>query len=265
MALKRKLTKAEFDKLSDEVKKHYKEGEYSDTYVLDTGDEDEDDPAALRRALLREREEKRRLAKENKSLKEAAEGDGEGDDDGEGEGEDGDPPARRGKKAKRNNSDDGDSDAKRIDASWKKKYDKDVGEREAKLSQKDEFIKKQLVNGTAERIATKISTSPKLLANEIAKRLTVDFDGDEPELVILGEDGKPSGLTLEKLEKEFVANKEFAAIIIGSKASGSGAPKAGTESKTGGGAPASDSKTDLSKLTGKDLAATLKARKEANA
>ena len=71
-------------------------------------------------------------------------------------------------------------------------------------------------------------------------------------------------MSLEKLEKEFVANKEFASIIIGSKATGGGAPKGGADNKPGGGAPASDNVVDLSKMKPKDLAAVLKARKEAN-
>lgn len=257
MALKRKITKAEFEKLSDEMKKHYAEGEFSDTYILDMGDGGDDDPAELRRALARERADKRKALKELGELRESMEG---GDDDGNGEGDDsgdGDPP-KRGRPRKDAN------DAKKIDADWKKKYDKDTGGLTAKLSAKDAFIKKQMIEGTADRIAAKISTQPKLLTKVIAERLTVDFDGDEPELVILGEDGKPNGLSLEKLEKEFVANKDFAAIIIGSKATGGGAPKGGADNKTGGGAPASDT-ADLSKLSPRDLAATLKARKEANA
>lgn len=255
MAVKTKITKAEYDKLSDERKKDYKAGEFSDTYVLDTDEGGEDDPAELRRALAREREDRKKAQKELRELKEKGEGDD--GDEGEGEGEGEPAPKGKGKRAT--------EDAAKIDRDWKAKFDKETGKLNAKLAAKDTFIKKQMIEGTANSIAAKISTSPKLLAKAIQDRLSVDMDGDEPELVILGDDGKASGLTVDKLEKEFVANKEYSSIIIGSKASGGGAPKTSPDTKTGGGAPASDEKTDLSKLSGKDLAATLKARKEANA
>lgn len=258
MALKKKITKAEYDKLSDEAKKNYKAGEYSDTFVLDIDGEDEsDDPAELRRALAREKEDRKKAQKELKQLREKAESDDDGDDDGEAD-DDNTPPVKGNKNQRR-----AAEDAKKIDADWKKKFDKTTGELNTKLAKQNDFIKKTLVGKTSELIAGKISTSPKLMAKAIAERLSVDFDGDEPELVILGDDGKPSGLSLDKLEKEFVANKEYSSIIIGSKASGGGAPKVGSENPPVGGAPASDTKTDLSKLAGKDLAATLKARKEA--
>lgn len=258
MAVKRKLTKAEYEKLSDEAKKQYKQGEFSDTYVLDL-DDDSDDPEELRRALAREREDRKKAQKELRDLK-AASDDDDGDD-GDDSDDDGEPERRGRPKGKARQAE----DAAKIDRDWKKKYDKDIAGRDAKLSAKDAFIKKTMVEGVANAIAAKISTSPELLAPKIIERLTVDFDGDEPELVINGEDGKPNGMSLEKLEKEFVANKKYAAIIIGSKATGGGAPKGGADNKTGGGAPASDTTVDLSKLAPKDLAATLKARKEANA
>jgi hypothetical protein len=260
MALKKQISKADYDKLSDERKKDYKAGEYSDTFVLDIDGDETDDPAELRRALAREKADRKAAQKEARELKAKLGDEGDEGDDDDGEN---DPPATGRQRRGANRAE---ADAKKIDADWKKKYDKDTAARDAKLSAKDAFIKKTMVDGTAERIAAKISTSPKLLAKAIADRLTVDFDGDTPELVILGDDGKPSGISLDKLEKEFVANKEYASIMIASKASGGGAPKAGADlPKPGGGAPASENQqvTDLSKMSGKDLAATLKARKEA--
>lgn len=260
MALKKKLTKAEYDKLTDERKKDYKATEFSDTFVLDTDDDDSgDDPAELRRALAREKADRKAAQKALKDLKEKGEGDDD-DNDGDGDGE-GEPPAGR----QRRGNGRAEADAKKIDADWKKKYDKDTAALKAKLEGRDKFIQKSLRDATANAIAAEISTSPKLMAKAIAERLSVDFDGDEPELVILGTDGKPSGVSVDNLKKEFVANKEYSAIMIASKASGGGAPKAGTETKPGGGAPASEAKADLSKLSGKELAAALKAQKEANA
>ncbi len=99
------------------------------------------------------------------------------------------------------------------------------------------FTEKTLLDGTAKDIATKISTVPALMAKEIKSRLEVDLSGDEPVVKFRGADGKVDpALTAEKLQQEFVANKDYATIIIGSKASGGGAPKP-TVKPLGGGAP----------------------------
>jgi len=88
------------------------------------------------------------------------------------------------------------------------------------------FTEKTLVDNAALQIATKISTAPALLLPHIKSRLVADVSGDEPVTKVLGADGKVSDLTPEKLGEEFIANKDFAAIIIGSKASGGGMPPA---------------------------------------
>lgn len=236
MALKRKVTKAEYDKLSDEMKKLYESD--GDDYVLDI--EGYENPDELRRARDREKEDKKKAQKE---LKEARERLAELD---------GDDARKTG-------------DIEKIDGAWKEKFAKAETEHSNKVAGLVAFIKKTLVNTTAEGIANKISNAPKLLAKAIADRLTVDFEGDEPALVVLGEDGKPSAMKLDGLEKEFVANKEYSAIILGNKASGGGAPRNGPEPKPGG-APASDPQnTSLAKMSPKDLAARLKAQKEAGA
>lgn len=99
------------------------------------------------------------------------------------------------------------------------------------------FTEKTLLDGTADRIATKISTVPALMSKAIKERLVVDLDGDEPTVRVKGADGKVNAdLTVEKLQQEFVANKDYSTIIIGSKASGGGAPPAPVK-PLGGGAP----------------------------
>jgi hypothetical protein len=121
-----------------------------------------------------------------------------------------------------------------------------------------------LVDNVANGIATNISKAPALLLPHLRARLQADFTGDQPKTVVLDKDGKPSALTLDQLKAEFVANPEFAAIIVASKASGGGAP-ANPATKFGGGAPANGSNNqqpaDLSKATPQALAAMLKETK----
>ena len=136
----------------------------------------------------------------------------------------------------------------------------------AEVKKYKDFTEKTLLDGTATAMATKISTVPTLMSKAIKERLVVDLEGDVPTVKIKGVDGQISAdLTLEKLSQEFVANKEFSGIMIGSKASGGGAPNP-TIKPLGGGAPKDgEQAVDLSKLSGADMAARITARKEAEA
>ncbi len=142
-------------------------------------------------------------------------------------------------------------------------HEKEVGKYKA-------FTEKSLKDGVAATLAAKISTAPALMKPHLLSRITVDMTGDEPKTVFLGPDGKPDpNYTAEKLSEEFVANADYKAIIIGSKASGGGAPKPAIKPQ-GGGAPLdgeqnSGEKPDLSKMNPTDFAARIAARKEAEA
>jgi hypothetical protein len=234
MALKMKITKAVYDKLSDDLKKEYVED--GDSFKLDT---DADDADELRRARDREKQNAKDAKKEAKELRDRL-AELEGDD------------ARKS------------GDIEKIDKQWKDKFAARETELTGKLSAKDEYIKKTMIDGAAGAMASKISTSPSLLKRAIADRLTVNFEGDEPKLEILGADGKVANTNLDALEKEFVTNKEFSSIIIASKASGGGAPRNGPDNKPGG-VPASDREPMLAKMQPKDLVAAIKARKETEA
>lgn len=110
-----------------------------------------------------------------------------------------------------------------LKAQLQQKFDKDIKTEKDRTESRDRFIVRTLTQGAAKAIASEISTVPGIMAKEVASRLTVTFDGDEPALVVLDKDGKPTAFTTEDLQKEYVDNPEFAAIITGSKASGSGA------------------------------------------
>jgi hypothetical protein len=235
MALKKKITKAEHEKLNDVFKAEYIED--GEGFRLDV--EGEEDTGALKRAKDRESQ----LRKEaEKSLKDAQDQlDALGTDDARKKG-----------------------DIATLEASWKAKLET---EQTAHLATKDKYqgvFKKNLVDSKATEIATKISKVPSLLARIIRDRLSVDFEGDEPTTRVLDASGKPSALTLDDLQKELVANPEYADIIIASKASGG----AGKLVVKGGGAPNSnggnaDKPADLASMKPQDLVAHIEAKKAA--
>lgn len=86
-------------------------------------------------------------------------------------------------------------------------------------------VNRLLVDNVATQIASKIAVqgSDALLIPHIRQRLAVDIRDGKRTTVVIDAEGKPSALTLDDLEKEFVGNKAFAPVIVGTKASGGGA------------------------------------------
>lgn len=207
MALKSKLTKAEFDALPDVLKEHYKAS--GDSYLLDS-----DDAAELRRAKEREVEQTR-LEKERADRLQA-----ELDAEKEAKRVAAEEAAKKAK------------DIPAIEASWASKVEAAKAEAQRAVDALKTKLNNLLVKSKAEALANKISTAPSLLAPVIAARLQAETDGDEAKTRVLDATGKVSAMTLEDLEKEIVANAEYAAIIRGTNANGGGAGSGGS----GGGA-----------------------------
>lgn len=233
MAVKRKISKSEFEALSDDKKEFYIENkDRKGEYILDLG-EDADNP--LKAANDRLKQEKTELEDKVNTLTTDLE-------------------SEKKKKQPADGSVTKD-DHEAMKASYEKKLtDKDKAHNEV-VGKKDSFIKKSLIKDKAVALATEISKAPKLLSRIIEDRLSVDMTGDEPKTVVLDSDGKPSAFTLDDLKQELVANKDFADIIIGTKATGGSA-----HSQPGGGsALPSDKPVNLTQLAGADLVAHMKA------
>lgn len=201
MALKSKIDKATYDALKPDVKAEYKaEG---DDFILDV-EELDSLPAvvsmkeALARAKANEVAEHKKT-KDKLTVSEARVVELEGAD------------------TTRTN------DTKAIEARGKKALDDAKLAHDAELKKRDDALATLLITNKAQEIAAEISNSPDVILPHIVKRLKADLSGDVPTTVVVGEDGSDSTLTIDALKKEMVANKKFAAIIIGSKASGSGA------------------------------------------
>lgn len=244
MALKRKLDEEAFKKLSADLKKEYTK--VGDDYVLDVeagdGDDDDDEennPAALRRARDREKADAKTAKKALKAAEDRV----------------------KALEAGRNGKD---TDVEKLESEYKEKLDEAEAATKATKDAANKRIADLLIKNASDALAAEISTLPKLMAKEIRDRLTVEFgDDDEPELIVKNSKGKVSDMSLDQLKKEFLQNKDYANILIGSKASGGSAPRQATEKKPGS-AGASDEQqpsADLSKMTPKALAAHLKAKR----
>lgn len=233
MALKKKLTKAEYEKLSDALKSEYISD--GDDYKLDLdGDED---TGALKRAKDRETQLRRDAEKKAKELEEQLAAISDTD-------------ARK------------KGDIETLEKSWQKKEGETKAAYDARIAKLEGHIKTSLVDTVASQIAHKISSAPALILPHIKARLAADLEGDTPSTNVLDKDGKPSAFTVEDLTKEFLANKDFSAIMIGSKASGGGAPKQGLGKLGSATTQNSEQPTSLASMSPRDLAATIKANKE---
>jgi hypothetical protein len=195
---RRKISKADYEALSDEAKKLYKLGD-GDNYVLNVEVSADDDPAELRRARDREKQtakdEKERADRLQTQLATIT-----------------DTDARRA------------GDVDKLEKAWQKKLDEALAAKDAIIASKDKFISTTLVESKAQIIATNIAgENADVVLPHIVKRLKADLTGEEPLTRVMDAKGNVSALTLEELEKEFVANPKFSAIVIGSKASGGAA------------------------------------------
>lgn len=196
--LKSRLTAEQFAALDDGLKGYYKE--VNGKYVLQTDDAEE-----LRQSAAAARQERDEL----KARLDAIQADIDA--------------AKAAEEAAREEAARKAKDLPAIEASWQAKLDKQKADGEAENSRLRKMLTDLLVVKEAEAIAAAISTMPKIMAKEIASRLTAEFDGDRAITRVLDKDGRASALSLVELREEFVANPEYAGIIKGSNGGGGGA------------------------------------------
>lgn len=239
MALKKKIDKAAYEKLSDAMKAEYiADGE---NFKLDLTDDEDTGP--LKRALEREKQEARDRKQRVEELE--AELESLSTNDAKKKG-----------------------DIATLEKGWQAKLDAQKNEYEGKIGKLTNHVTKNLIDNQAMALATELAgKNAKILLPHITARLKADFEGDEPVARILDASGKVSAATLADLKGEFVANKDFSGIITASNASGGGAPANNANNPAGGAKNFNQNQqpTNLAKASPKDLVALVNAKKaEAN-
>lgn len=138
-------------------------------------------------------------------------------------------------------------DIEALEKSWQDKLAKREGELTAKIDSLTGNINTLLVDNEAERMASEIGIegSREILVPHIRSRLAVQERDGRMETIVNDKDGKPSALSLQELQKEFTDNPAFAPVIVGSKASGSGANA--SKNSSGGSAAQSGDLGNMSK------------------
>jgi hypothetical protein len=125
-------------------------------------------------------------------------------------------------------------DVEAVEKSLRDLFGKDIKERDDKLATVSGQLHTLLVRDQAQRVAAELAVDTDalpILAEFVQNRLTmVERDG-QYHTAVKGEDGKPSGLTLEEFSKSLTKNKALARLLKASDATGGGA-----KGSTGGGA-----------------------------
>lgn len=237
MALKAKITKDQFEALSDALKAEYKEQDGA--YVLDV--EGIEDAGALRRAHDRTKQE---LAEAKQRSEELAQKLAELDHN---------DARKRG-------------DIETLEKSWKTKLDAEVSAREARIKKLEESARNAAIEATANQLASALTDHTKLLMPHIRSRIDAEVNENGQAVIrFLDAEGKPTAMTADDLQKEFASNKDFHGIIRVSKASGGGAGAGASGSGVRSDAAASSGSTGgkmLASMNPKDLAAVIAAKKE---
>ncbi|ECT8547627.1 hypothetical protein B0011_05935 [Salmonella enterica subsp. diarizonae serovar 48:i:z] len=127
-------------------------------------------------------------------------------------------------------------DVEALEKSWQEKLDKAGQESREKIDALNASIHKMLVDNVALDLATSLcgEAAPVILPH-LKTRLTVETDSDgNPVTRVVDGAGKLSAASLDDLKKEFTENKLFSALIIDSKASGTRGEGGEKKTDTGG-------------------------------
>lgn len=238
MALKLKLDT--IDGLPKDVQKEYKKADDGEGFVLDV--DGFEDTGALKRAKDHEKSARKDAEGKLKQLTTELE-------TAQQELED----LRKGAIPK--------ADVEKLESTYKTKLAKREAELSGELESASKSLQTLLVDNVAQGLAAKVSTSPDLILPHIKSRLTAEKVDGKWQTRIMDKDGKPSDLSIDAFQKEILSDKRFSVILVGSKASGGSAN--GNPPRTSR-SPADNGGFNPNKASVQELAAQLKARKDAS-
>ena len=118
------------------------------------------------------------------------------------------------------------TDLEALEKSWGQRLIDAQTEHGKQKSSLESSLRDVLVTKEALTMASRLAVdgSAPLLAKSIAERLSAEITSEGKAITrVLGVDGKPSAATIADLEKEIVDTPMYRPLLLGSKASGSGA------------------------------------------
>lgn len=114
-------------------------------------------------------------------------------------------------------------DVEALERSWQEKLTARETELSQKLSQYEGMISNLTVGSEATKLASELfGENAELAMPHLMGRLTYEITENGPKIRVKGADGSPTANTIEDLKKEIQADKRFSAILVGTRANGSG-------------------------------------------
>lgn len=200
--MKLNITKEEYEALSEDLKSAYTQT--ADGFGLQV--EGIEDTGALKRA--KDHEKKARLAAEEqaKALKEQI-------DSLQGKLESIEHEGSR-----------KNGDIEALETSYKKKLAEAESKFGGEISSLHKTLERRTVDAEAMRLATELSgDNAHLILPHVRAKLGFELADGDVKVRVLGDDGAPSADSLDDLKNFYFTDERFSPIVIGSKASGSGA------------------------------------------
>ena len=118
----------------------------------------------------------------------------------------------------------GDDKVSATERAWQAKLAKREKELQALVDQSNKALREQMVDSVAMRMATEIAgDNAEIILPHITRRLSAEVVDGKAVTRVLDADAAGSALKPEELQKEFLSNDRFSAIVVASRASGSGA------------------------------------------
>ena len=203
MALKAKIDESAFKKLSEELQGEYKKQD-DGSYALDL--EGAEDTSALKRAKDHEKAERKKAEDAAKAAQAKLE------------------ETQAELEELRTSAKGGDDKVSATERAWQAKLAKREKELQAQVDQSNKALREQMVDSVAMRMATEIAgDNAEIILPHITRRLSAEVVDGKAVTRVLDADGAVSALKPEELQKEFLSNDRFSAIVVASRASGSGA------------------------------------------
>lgn len=117
-------------------------------------------------------------------------------------------------------------DVEALEKSWQEKLAAEVAARDEKINKFQETFQSMTAGNQARDMASELALpgSADVLLPHIERRLKVEMTDGDPLIRVLDKNGKPSAMSIDDLKKEIEADKAFAPLLVGSRASGAGDP-----------------------------------------
>jgi len=112
-------------------------------------------------------------------------------------------------------------DVEALEKSWSEKLNTTVSQKDQELNQYQRMIESLTVGATASTFAAEVfGEHAELMMPHVSSRLKTEIVDGNPKVRVLTTDGKPSAMSIDDLKQEFRNNNRFAALVVGSRASG---------------------------------------------